>query len=65
MIFLSSDIEINLGPKSSSRECLSIWQWNLNIGFFYWDPCKSEKTLQGMNINEKESQKAKVCARNI
>ena len=27
---LSGDIEINPGPKSSSRECFSICHWNLN-----------------------------------
>ena len=30
MILLSGDIEINPGPKSSSRECFSICHWNLN-----------------------------------
>ena len=30
IISLSSDIKINLGPKSSSRECLLICHWNLN-----------------------------------
>ena len=33
IILTSSDIEINLGPKSSSRECLLICHWNL-IGIF-------------------------------
>ena len=35
IILLSSDIEINLGPKSSSRECLSMCHWNLN-SIFLW-----------------------------
>ena len=30
IILLSGDIEINPGPKSSSRECFSICHWNLN-----------------------------------
>ena len=62
---LSSDIEINLGPKSSSRECLSICHWNLNGIFLNWDPYKSEQLLQGMELKEKESQKGKVCGRNF
>ena len=30
IILLSGNIEINSGPKSSSRECFSICHWNLN-----------------------------------
>ena len=30
-----NDIEINLGPKSSSRECFSICHWNSNSIFFF------------------------------
>ena len=65
IILFSSDIEINLGPKSSSRKCLSICHWNLNDIVFNWDLCKGEQRLQGMKIKEKESQKAKVFARNV
>ena len=64
-MLLSSDIEINLGPKSSSREWLSTCHWNLNGIFLDWDPHKSEQLLQGMELKEKESQKGKVCGRNV
>ena len=30
IILLSCDIEISPGPKASSRECFSIYHWNLN-----------------------------------
>ena len=33
--------------------------------FLNWDPCKREQLVQGMEIKEKESQKGKVCARNV
>ena len=55
IILLSSDTEINLGPKSSSRECLLICHWNLNDIFLNWVPCKGEQPLQGMELKEKES----------
>ena len=53
LLSLSSDIEINLGPKSSRKECLSICHWNLN-DTFNWDPCMGEQPLQGMELKEKE-----------
>ena len=55
IILTSSDIEINLGPKSSSRECLLICHWNLIGIFLNWDPYKREQPLQGMELKEKES----------
>ena len=30
LIILSGDVEVNLGPKNSASECLSICHWNLN-----------------------------------
>ena len=54
IILLSSDIEISLGPKSSSRECL-ICHWDLNGIFLNWDPWKGQQPLQGMKLKEKES----------
>ena len=59
---LSSDIEINLGPKSSSREYLSIFHWNLNNISSNWDPCKGEQPLEGMGLKEKKIAKRQgVC----
>ena len=41
-------------------------QLELKQHFFYnWDPFKGEPPLKGMELKEKESQKSKVCARNI
>ena len=61
IILLSSDIEINLGPKSSSRECLSICHWNLNGVFLNYDPCKGEQPLQGIELREKITKRQGVC----
>ena len=65
IILLSSDIEINLGRKPSSRECSSICHWNLNSIFFNWDPFKGEQPLQSMDLQEEESLKSRVCGRNV
>ena len=45
IILLSSDIEINPGPKSSSREYFSICHWNLNSSELYSSICVSETFL--------------------
>ena len=55
IILLSSDIEINLVAKSSSRECLLICHWNLNCIFLNWNACKGQQPLQGMELKDKES----------
>ena len=54
IILLSSDIEINLGAKSSSREYLLICHWDLNCIFLNWNGCKGQQPLQGMELKDKE-----------
>ena len=54
IILLSSDIEINLGAKSSSREYLLICYWDLNCIFLNWNACKGQQPLQGMELKDKE-----------